>query len=271
MRDLKTARNTNDILSKHLTTAFPRGVLDVIGIGDANVVRALPTELDEVIIRQKFTDVVLELDDGSILHIEFQSERERALYRFLGYDVALAEHFRRKVRTVVMYVGDVYSAPDTLDIGSAKYRVENVFLNQLDGDAALDTVKRHLSTDEWGGEDRIRLAFAFHMRFSKRTRDEVFEQVIGLTRLVPDKMEQNYITALILGLSGRMFNEEQNQRLKETMRMTDVVREIEREAEHKKAVQIARKLLAEDVSIDIIEKTTELSRDELDKLREQLQ
>ena len=54
------------------------------------------------------------------------------------------------------------------------------------------------------------------------------------------------------------------------MRRTDVVGEIEREAERRKAVQIARRLLAEDVSIDIIERTTELNRDELYKLRERL-
>ena len=43
--DLKIARNTTDILSKHLTNARPRGVLDVIGITDATIIRALPTSL----------------------------------------------------------------------------------------------------------------------------------------------------------------------------------------------------------------------------------
>ncbi len=36
------------------------------------------------------------MESGDILHLEFQSQRERTLYRFLSYDVALAERFDRK-------------------------------------------------------------------------------------------------------------------------------------------------------------------------------
>jgi molybdenum cofactor biosynthesis enzyme MoaA len=43
-----------------LTNACPRGVLDVIGIIDTAIVRALPTELNQVIIRNRNTDIVLE-------------------------------------------------------------------------------------------------------------------------------------------------------------------------------------------------------------------
>ncbi|MCL6444910.1 MAG: transposase, partial [Alicyclobacillus sp.] len=66
---MKLARNANDIVAKHLTNALPGGVLSVIGIHDANVVRALPTEIPKVEVRQEYTDVMLELEDGSLLHL----------------------------------------------------------------------------------------------------------------------------------------------------------------------------------------------------------
>ncbi|WP_369406154.1 transposase [Alicyclobacillus kakegawensis] len=271
---MKSVRNANDVLSKHLTGACPDGVLDVIGISHAPVVRALPTELDEVVIRQQFTDIVFELETGEILHLEFQSSREATLYRFLAYDVALAERFGRKIRTIVMYTGDVHSGPDTLDIGSAKYHVENVFLNRLDGDGAIDTVKRHLEFGDWTEQDRIRLAFAFHMHFEKRTRDEAFNEVLELTRKIPDTFEQNYVTALIMGLSGRNLTDAQKQLLKETMRMTDVVREIEQEAlekgEYLKAVQVAQKMFRKGASVEDVVEITGLSKQEAEQIRSNL-
>ena len=99
----------------------------------SNTVRALPTELDEVVIRQQFTDIVFEQENGFMLHLEFQTTKESTLYRFLGYDVALAEHFKRKTRTIVLYSGDIHFGPEVLDIGTAAYRVKNIYLNRLSG------------------------------------------------------------------------------------------------------------------------------------------
>ena len=63
--DMRMPRNSNDVLVKHLSTALPDGVLDVIGVHGVHIERALPTELDSVDMRQEFTDVVWELRSGS--------------------------------------------------------------------------------------------------------------------------------------------------------------------------------------------------------------
>lgn len=275
---MRVPRNSTDILAKHLTNACPAGVLDVIGIPGVDAIRALPTELDQVEIRQEFTDVVLELAAGDILHMEFQTTREPTLYRFLSYDGALAEKFRRKIRTIVLYTGDISFAPETLDIGSAQYHVENVFLNRLDGDAAIELVERHLSSHEWTDRDRIRLAFAFHMRFETMSRLEVFERVLELTGRIQNPFEQNYVTAIILGLSGRNLTPEQDRRLREAMRMTEVVKEIEQEAlqrgrqegEHLKAAQVAEKLFRKGASVSDVVDVTGLSEKEAEFIRSNL-
>jgi hypothetical protein len=156
-------------------------------------------------------DVVFEQRSGSLLHVEFQSTPKRSLYRFLGYDVALAEHFRRKVRTVVLYSGNVQHAEATLDAGTIQYGVENVYLNQLNGDAALDRVEAHLQIQTWTPEDRVRLAFAMQMRFTARKPEEAFEEVLRLAQQVTEKDEQNYVTALIFRLSGKNLSETQRE------------------------------------------------------------
>jgi predicted transposase/invertase (TIGR01784 family) len=249
----------------------------VIGIIDTAIVRALPTELNQVIIRNRNTDIVLEQDNGSLLHLEFQLSKEPTLYRFAAYDFALAEHFLQKLRTVVLYTGDIQEGPTSLDIGTAIYQVENVYLNRLNGDEALAVVENHLANDTWTPQDRVRLAFAFHMHFEKHTQEEAFEEVMTLTRQIPDQEEQDYVTALILGLSGRKLKKKQEHQLKEMLKMTNVVREIEQESLQKGRKEgreegrkeVARKLLAEGESHERVARLTGLKLADVTKLAKQ--
>ena len=226
---IRIPRNGQDIVAKYLTSACAGEVLQVLGILQPTVIRALPTELPRVIVRQTLTDIVLETATGEILHLEFQSTKEPALYRFLAYDVALAEKFRRPVRTYVLYTRPVSHPPATLPIGCATYQVENIALADLDGEAALDTVAAHLATHLWTPADRVRLAFAFHMRFSTVSTDTAFRRILELTQQV-DREEQNYIAALILGFSGRQLSREQTAQVLEVLEMTELMRIVEQKA-----------------------------------------
>ncbi|SFV02484.1 transposase [Alicyclobacillus macrosporangiidus] len=303
---IRLSRNATDIICKHLTAALPGETLSVLGLQDVHVVRALPTEIDQVIVSERRTDFVLELQDGTLLHLEYQKKPERNLMRFLTYDIALAKQFRTKVRTVVLYTGNVKDAPDTLDMGGAWYRVHNVFLNRFDGDAVLHTVGQHLDAGEWEPADRIRLAFALHMRFKERTRDQAFESVLELILRIPDDLEKNLVVACILGLTGRWLTPHQERRLKEAMEMTELLEHILMEAakeamekghrqgfeegrrqglerglqqgiqqgiqqglqmgEHQKAIQIAEKMYRRGASVSDVVELTGLTEQEADAI-----
>ncbi|MHB1630590.1 MAG: hypothetical protein ACYCVB_19830 [Bacilli bacterium] len=88
-------RNAKDIVAKHLTGAFPEDALSVFGIPGLHVVRALPAEIDTVDIRPGLLDIVLELKDAQLLHMEFQSSKEPSLDRFLVYDAHLYAQFHQ--------------------------------------------------------------------------------------------------------------------------------------------------------------------------------
>ena len=268
---MEIPRNSKDVLAKHMTGAFPKDSLRVFGIPDVRVVRALSTELDVVEIRQEFTDIVLELDDGRILHLEHQSTKETALYRFLGYDAQLARIFKRPIRTVVLYTEDVTDGPLELDAGSIQYTVENVYLARFDGEHMPEIVERHLTEGSWTDEDRVRLAFALNMHYERITRDEAFEWVLVLTTRIPDKAEQDYIAALILGLSGRNLTTKQEERLMEVLRMTHVVQEIEQKAREEGRIDVAKAMLADGMDLERIARLTRLSIEELERLRRELQ
>ena len=249
-----------------MTGAFPRDSLRVFGIPDVRVVRALPTELDIVEIRQEFTDIVLELDDGQILHLEHQSTKEATLYRFLGYDAQLARVFQRPIRTVILYTEDIADGPLELDAGSIQYKVDNVYLARFDGERTLGIVERHLTEGSWTDEDRVRLAFALNMHYEGITRGEAFERVLALTTRLPNRVEQDYIAALILGLSGRNLTTRQEERLMEVLRMTHVVQEIEQKAREEGRMETAKAMLAKGMDAALVSEVTGLSLEEVQRL-----
>ncbi len=276
-------RHAQDIVLKHLIHALPHDALAALGIEGVHVVQALPTEFDEVDIKQSFADVVFEVDDGRMVHLEFQSTKEPNLHRFLRYDSLLHEKYIQPIRTIVLYTSGVKDAPEQLDAGTLQYHVENVFLHHFDGDHLLDEIENHIQHDDWTDQDRIRLAFALHMRYERMTQEEAFERVMRLVQTIPDPSEQNFTTTVILAISGRMMTKEQEDRLKEALKMTNIVREIEQEAKEEgrkegleqgleqgheeEKREIARMLLKLGDSVEKISKATGLSAETIEQLK----
>ena len=62
-------------------------------------------------VQERRVDLVLSLEDGSILHIEFQSTNDRNMaYRMVEYWPLIKRRFRRPLRQVVLYVGQARPA-----------------------------------------------------------------------------------------------------------------------------------------------------------------
>jgi len=120
------------------------------------------------------------------------------------------------------------------------------------------------------------------MRFERRTRDEAFEEIVEVVQRVPDVHEQNYLAALILGFSGRVMADEQKERLRRVLEMTDLLRELEREFEEKgiqKGMQqgllegkreVAHRMLAKGASVQDVADVTGLDIKEIEEIRQNL-
>lgn len=105
-----------DTLMKALTRSLSGGALEAVGVHGVELTEPVPTELTATTMRM---DAAWRMMDGRIFHLEFQSTREPNLYRFLEYDVRLAQHHTTQIPTVVLYHADTVQAPDGLDIGTA--------------------------------------------------------------------------------------------------------------------------------------------------------
>ncbi|ADG05133.1 RpnC/YadD family protein [Kyrpidia tusciae] len=287
---MEISRNSNDIVARHLTVAMAQGALAAIGISDAVVVGALPADLPRVEVREDRMDILLELQDGRLMHLEYQKKKEPNLYRFLHYDAAIVERYRCKVRTIVVYTDEVASAPEQLDAGAISYRVENLYLSRIDGDATIDTLRQHVSVGEWTAVDRVKTAFAFHMRFTRRTPEQAFDEIVEVIRRIPDQEEQRYVAALILGFSAKALTDQQMKILREVAGVADLLYSVQREAIEKgwkeglqKGLQeglrqgreeekrdIAKRMLQRGVSVSVVAEFTGLTESEVKQIMRSL-
>jgi len=152
-----------------------------------------------------------------------------------------------------------------------RYTVDNLYLNRIDGEAVLALVTDHLATGHWTPEDRVRLAFAWHLRYDNNQKAPVFDRIVRLIQTIPDPQEQTRVTALLLGLSAPQLSAQQTQQLKEALKMNPLVREIEQDAAEKAALSatqtIARQMLKMGFTPQQIAEATKLSLEKIAALQ----
>ncbi len=219
-------RNATDLILKYLVGAFQDAALEWLGVRDTHIVRAYPTEIAHVEIRQNFMDTVFETARGEILHFEFQTTKESNLYRFLLYDAHIAAQYRKPVQTIVLYVRDVHHAKDRIDAGGLQYQVENVYLKIRDAYATLDRIERRIHAGAWQPSDRFDLAFAPHMSHPGQSIEDVLRRTVELALSIPDADERSFMAALLIGLSGKFVDESEMARLEEALQLNDLLKSL---------------------------------------------
>ncbi|HUQ93636.1 MAG TPA: hypothetical protein VM120_18285, partial [Bryobacteraceae bacterium] len=105
-----------DLVVKDLFQRDHPSLLDQLAGGVA-VREVLNVELARV--EERRADLVWSLADGTILHVEFQSGNDRDMpYRMGIYCLLLGQKYRRRVRQVVLYVGQPrMRMDDHVDLG----------------------------------------------------------------------------------------------------------------------------------------------------------
>jgi len=132
--------NQYDLILKDLFQRDRPSLLDRLTGGIA-IREFLNVELPKV--QERRVDLVLLLEDGTVLHIEFQGKNDRAMgYREGIYGLLLAQRRRCRVRQVVLYVGEAkMSMSGRLDAGSVQVAYEPVDIREMDAQALLESAR----------------------------------------------------------------------------------------------------------------------------------
>jgi len=261
-----------DIIMKGIMDLFKGDAVKFFGI-DKRVVSATTvsaaarTEMSHIHIQKNINDWVLEADDNTFLHFEFQSDYDpNDLYRFMVSDAMLCYSVQRPVRTIVVYTADITGTVTELDAGAIRYSVEAFYMSSLDGDAAYDALRAKADAGEpFTKQDLMSIVFIPMMK-SGVDRVARFERSISLSKEMPDKDGQVQIQAMLQLLAEKFVKDpEMLLRLKELINMGVIADMIATD----KAVEIARNLLKKGLDVELISEATGLDESTILELRDE--
>lgn len=197
----RVARQSKDIALKIVADALRGDILSRFGIHLPPIVAALPAEMPRLEVRSEATDLLFLLEDGSILHLEFQTKLTAGdLDRFFAYHVAVYLRYHRSVTTVVFYGAGVTEAPDTVETSQCNFRLVNVFVGNEDGEAVLERLREKAAQGTpLTRADQVDLIFSPLMR-QGRALAEILPEAARLTVSLPREDRELTVGAL-LGLA----------------------------------------------------------------------
>ena len=140
----------NDTLQKLSLIAFAQAILAMMG-DKRKVVRFYPTELIIPTFRHRFMDGVLELDDGVLINIEFQTGdlTEKFLLRCAQYAINLRVISRKFVETSIISTGNRNKSKLIAFISKFfLFKPKIFFYSEYDGLEILNNIKDKIENKE---------------------------------------------------------------------------------------------------------------------------
>lgn len=276
--EMEISGHNNDIIMKATAAMFKDKSLEVFGLKTGKIVDIMPTVLPVVEAKEKRVDFVFLLEDDTLLHLEFQTTvPEDLLRRFAYYGARLVERHNMDVNTVVIYSGRIESAPELLEQGSLCYRVTNIFLKSMDGDAEYNKIKTLLEKGKDLEEVDLLKLILLPLMKSQQPVAEMTIKAAQLAKSANSKLT-DFVIGSIIAITDKFLPEEYKRKLLEVLSMTQIeewIREegkvlgkAEGKAEGK--LEAARNALKKGLSIEDIAEITDLPLETVQKLKAEL-
>ena len=129
--------NRYDITLKDLFSNIPPKLLKLLcGFEEAKV---LDSQLPEISYRQ--ADMILELPDDTLLHIEIQSYNDKSMaLRMLGYYYHIYSKYKKDITQVVLYVGkEDMKMENSLELKNLNLKYNLINIADIDSSYFLDS------------------------------------------------------------------------------------------------------------------------------------
>ena len=143
------SRLSKDLVLKRVVDTFGNVFSERFNLPFGHISSAPPANMPVLEIRGRDTDLLFRLENGEILHIEFQTVYTAAdIWRFSDYNHAVAYHYHARTHTVIIYGPRVVNAIDRLDLGSHIFTIHTRFLRHEQGAASLRTLQAKVARGE---------------------------------------------------------------------------------------------------------------------------
>ncbi len=229
MAGFDIARERNDIVLKRLAAVFKGTVLNRFGLDLPPIVGPLPTALPLLTARMREADYVFLLADGSLLHLEFQTKREKGdLARFTAYSTALHQaHDLTPVHTVVVWGAQVGRMETSHVMGSVTLTADHILLSEEDGTGQLEQLAAKVERGEaLDDKDRLTLALLPLMHQRRPLADKAAAATLKTVAGALPREERTLVVEALTVLAQLAMDETQIRELLEVLTMAYAVNEM---------------------------------------------
>jgi len=266
--------HNTDIIMKATAEMFKDKTLEILGLKTARIVDIMPTVLPVVEAREKRLDFVFLLEDETLLHLEFQTTvPEDLLRRIAFYGARIVERHNREVNTAIIYSGRIQNAPDLLTKGSLTYKVANVYLKDMDGDAEYNRLKAKIDQEEPLNEADLQKLVFLPLMKSKQPENDMVIQAAELAKVSKNEYT-NFAIGALIAITDKFLPEEYKRKLLEVLRMTQIEQWLReeglKEGLKEGKLETARKALLKGVDVEFIAEITGLSLETIQKLKNEI-
>lgn len=186
--------------------------------------RTLPTEQVQLKTEDFFEDFNYEMEDGKILHLEFESDSitKDDLRRFRVYEAILSYQYKREVTTCVLCTADTRKPMEQLVNGMSCYHVRVVCLKDWDADTLIRDLEEKQKIKRLEREELLKVILTPLMS-GKLPQSERIRRSLFLLRGEQENQEKSELLkmqAVLYTLAEKFVQKEELEKVKEEFYMT---------------------------------------------------
>ena len=213
-----------DLALKTAAQFFGGELLPLLGV--KGVIKYIaPTEAVKLESRQMFQDFNYAMEDGSWVHLEFESDSltTKDLRRFREYEAAVSRTFGVAVVTYVIWSSQVKRLKSELTEGINTYRVKVIRLKNRNSDLLFERLKKKKALGEpLTKEDLTPLLLAPLMSGSMDIEERITESITMIQEAgaALSELEMEKMQAVLYVLADKFLSGDGINRVKERIAMT---------------------------------------------------
>lgn len=232
------AHNNKDLVGKILADTFREKSFAVYGLALPPVKEFLLTEFAEVQITGRAADRLFLLADGSYALVDFESKYLlRNKVKYLRYITRVLDQYldskkEFRLRFIVIYTGNVRSAPPDYSTDCLSIRTEQAFLSHINGD---EEYKKILAKMEAGApltDEDLMMLIILPLTYAKRNlQSDMIDKATDIAAAISEDEKRSFVLAGICISTDTFINKRQVFRIGGLLRMTKVGQMILKEFE----------------------------------------
>ena len=274
------AWQNKDILMKVLAETYKGKGFAAYGLDLAPVERVLPTDLPAVQASSLSTDNLFQLADGSYAMVDYESEYKKSnKIKYLNHIARVMSRYYKedenfRLRMIVIYTGDVQSAEAELETDCITIRTEQAFLSHIDGESEYQKIRTRVDAGETlTDDDLMKLVILPLTAPGKERKNKLVEAVVDTASHIDDENQKTFILSGTLVAADKFIDTAFAQEIWRMIKMTKIGQIFEKErieSVNNKVVEIAKRMLTEDIDMVKIMKVTGFTEEQLETLREEM-